>query len=171
LALCVAGALVWHFQNVLSTRVHGWFLAARQAASPEMAPAPSVSEPPSSDASLVPNEPLATVAQDSKLSLADALCRHQVLGDPLKASSPSKAGNMVYIMAEADASVCVQDAAGKKFAVDIKAQESRSFYGAAPWTVHVDKSSSVHLFFQGQRLRWPEGEQNSMTLQEVKGAY
>ena len=84
---------------------------------------------------------------------------------------PSKAGNMVYIMAEADAFVCMQDAKGKKFEVNFKAHESRSFYGSAPWKVQVDKASSVQLFFQGQRLRWPEGEQMSFILQETEGNY
>lgn len=166
LVLCILATLVWHFQNPLLAQGRGWIVAA-EAALPVAAPSVlSASEPVAVDTPVA-----ATSEITPDVSLAEGLCAHKVSAVALKASMPSKAGKSVHLVADADAAVCMQDATGTKFVATLKAKEARSFYGVAPWTVHFDNASAVQLFFQGQRMRWPEDEQNSFTLQEVPGAY
>lgn len=170
LALCLAGALVWHFQNSFFARLSGWNFATWQTTLVSVAPDGPAREPVAAQMTAAIALPVGA-DQEESLSSTEALCTRPASGAVLKAATPSKAGNMVHVVAQADAAVCLQDATGKKFPMNFKSQESRSFYGAAPWTVHLDKASSVQVFFQGQRLRWPQGEQASFTLQEVQGAY
>lgn len=170
LVLCIVSAWIWHFQKPLMSQGRGWVVAAAEpsllAAGPSVASVVSTSDP---VVALVPAASTSASTQD--VSQAEVLCSRNVSGVALKASMPSKAGKSVHVVADADVAVCMQDASGKKFVATLKAKEARSFYGAAPWTVHFDNASAVQLFFQGQRMRWPEGEQTSFTLQEVPGAY
>lgn len=165
----IAGAFVWNFQKPLLAQGRDWVAAINR---PSLAAAPAL-EPASETASEPVVAASPAVASEPKPipSSAEALCARKPSGEALKASTPSKAGKSVYIVANDDVSVCVQDATGQKFPVTMKAQESRSFYGEAPWVVHFDKATSLQLFFQGQRLRWPEDQQTSFTLQEVPGTY
>lgn len=167
--LCIVSAWIWHFQKPLLSQGRGWVVAAEPSL---LTGGPSVASVVSGSDPLVA---LAAAASDSAstqdVSQAEVLCTRNVSGVALKASMPSKSGKSVHMVADADVTVCMQDATGKKFVATLKAKEARSFYGAAPWTVHFDNASAVQLFFQGQRMRWPEGEQSSFTLQEVSGAY
>ncbi|MGV0960695.1 MAG: helix-turn-helix domain-containing protein [Limnohabitans sp.] len=175
--LFMAGALLWYFQNPLLAQGHHLMAVLERPPSPTAMPAAELAREPipvalpavamTADAAL----PAAVVAPEPAAVSLEALCASKASGAVLKPSAPNKAGKSVYIVANGDAAVCVQDASGKQFPVSLKAQESRSFYGEAPWTVHLGKASSVQLFFQGQRLRWPEGAQTSFTLQEVQGTY
>ncbi len=161
--LCLTGAAAWYVQKP-SPPPEPSPLSEAQPAAPLVTPSvlPTQGSAPVTAPTLVP----------ASLSLqSDALCAKNDVGATLKPSMPSKAGNMVYVVAQADTTVCVQDATGKTTAVGLKAQESRSFYGVAPWTVHFDNPGQVQLFFQGQRLRWPDSEQSTFILREVPGAY
>jgi transcriptional regulator with XRE-family HTH domain len=168
--LFVAGAFVWYFQKPLLAQGHDLVVSVeRHQAPPVVLAAQPASEPASEP--VVAVQRVTTPEQAPTVSSAEALCTRKASGAALKAWAPSKAGNMVHLVAQDDAAVCVQDATGKKFPVNFKAHESRTLYGVAPWTVHLDKAASVQVFFQGQRLRWPEGEQTSFTLQETPGTY
>jgi hypothetical protein len=163
LLLCLMGAWAWYVQKP-------WPPVERSRLSEAAPAAPSVVKTPDSQEETAPVS--APVAMRASLSLQpDASCPPKSGSVTLKPALPSKAGNMVYIVALADMAVCVQDGAGKTMAVGLKAQESRSFYGAAPWTVQFEKPSQAQLFFQGQRLRWPEGELDTFILHEVPGTY
>lgn len=166
LLLSFAGALVWHFQKPLFSHERSLISAMVQ-----VLPVVAAAGLPASESVPLARPESLVVSQETPEVSPDSLCAQKVSGAALKASVPNKAGNLVHIVAQADTVVCVQDATGKKTAAAIKASESRSFYGAAPWTVHFDKPPQVQLFFQGQRLRWPDGEPLSFTLQEVPGPY
>jgi cytoskeletal protein RodZ len=171
--LFMAGALAWYFQKPLLQQGHDLMAAVEhQPASSAMpAAAPALSEPVPALLPAVATMPEVPTVQEPIVSSAEALCARKVRGAVLRATAPTKAGKSVYMVAAGDVAVCVQDATGKQFPVNLKAQEARSFYGEAPWTVQLENASSVQMFFQGQRLRWPEAEQTSFTLQEVKGSY
>jgi transcriptional regulator with XRE-family HTH domain len=164
MALCMLAALVWHFRKPLFEQVQPFVLSKEP-----LAPVAVVAAAPASEALAV--DDAFVVPEAPSAQPAELLCAQKVSGAFLKPSMPSKAGNMVHIVAQADTAVCVQDASGKKFPISLKAQESHSFYGAAPWTVHLGHAAQVQVFFQGQRIRWPEGEPTSITLQEIPGAY
>ncbi|PUE35616.1 RodZ domain-containing protein [Limnohabitans sp. Jir72] len=168
LALCVVTALLWSFQKSLFE--FEWHIAA--PATPPVSDALTVpAVVPVSEAAATVDLPVLAMSEVTSVSPAEALCTLEVTTAPLKASAPNKAGKVVYLVANVDTSVCVQDASGKKIAVNLKAQESRSFFGAPPWKLHVGETAALQLFFQGQRMRWPEGGQKSFTLEEVPGAY
>lgn len=168
LTLCVVTALGWHFQKFLPIPERH---IDALAASPVSAVAALPAAVPVSEVTATADLPVVAASEVPSVLPADVLCANKVTAAPLKASVPTKAGKVVYLVANVDTSVCLQDASGKKFAVNLKAKESRSFFGTAPWQLHVDKTSAVQLFFQGQRMRWPEGEERSFILEEVSGAY
>lgn len=171
LALCVAMALGWYFQQSLSKQIRGIVAPAESAQPPVSIAVPVPAVIAGSEAVASSELPVAAAKQALNIAQPDALCSNKVTGTPLTVAAPSKAGKVVYVVANVDTAVCVQDASGKNFAVNLKAQESRSFLGSAPWKVHFDKPSAIQLFFQGQRMRWPDDEQTSFTLAEVPGAY
>lgn len=82
---------------------------------------------------------------------------------PLTATKPSR---YVYMVAAADVSVCVVDGNQQASLVQLKAGESRSVYGSAPWQVSSSKLASVQIYFQGWRVALPEGRDQRVVLIE-----
>jgi len=77
----------------------------------------------------------------------------------------------VHVVAQADLVMCVRDGSGKSMPVNLKAQESRTFWGKAPWSLRIEKPVPMHMFFQGQKIYWPEGDVSGVILKEVAGDY
>ena len=100
-------------------------------------------------------------------STNNPLCQQAGTGHAITPARPSKAGDMVYIVAQKIGSVCVVDAAGVHTVLSLKPQESRSVYGAAPWRVNFEHPEQAQLYFQGERLRVPGASVTTVALREA----
>ncbi|WP_233254978.1 hypothetical protein [Limnohabitans sp. T6-5] len=133
-------------------------VASQSEASAPIALAPADTASPSSPAST------AVVAVASP----DALCQSTEPGTLLTSKIPSKAGDMVYIVPLKAGSVCAKDGAGKNTVLTLQAKEGRSVYGPPPWRLYFEHMDQAQVYFQGERLRWPEVPTRSIVLREVK---
>lgn len=176
-ALWLAGALGFYGQTFLS-----WFEAqkASKLVSAPMVSTEASSTPPANPAPMA--SPVLTVPEVAALqggsvahevaaSPAEALCQSNAPQTTIKPTQPSKGGGSVHVVALADLVMCVQDGAGKQTPLTLKAQESRTFWGRAPWSLRIEKPVPMHMFFQGQKFYWPEGELSGVVLREVAGDY
>ena len=82
---------------------------------------------------------------------------------PLTATKPSR---YVHMVAAADVSVCVVDGNQQARLLHLKAGESQSVFGAAPWQVSSPKLTNVLIYFQGARVALPEGTDQRVVLIE-----
>ena len=165
-ALWLAGAVGYYGQSVAA-----WFHASKTFQE-TFVPAPAANTPPSlgvTESPAVLN--MASQASDAATSPAEILCDSQAPLTTATPSQPSKAGNSVHLVALDDLMICVTDGAGKKTPMLLKAQESKTVLGKSPWHLRVDKPVAMHMFFQGQKIYWPEGESNGVLLKEVAGDY
>jgi len=85
-----------------------------------------------------------------------------------KTSSPSKAGDMVYVQSLIQQVVCVIDAAGKEQSKLFEAGTSYSFYGAPPFKLLTANLAQTEIFFQGLRVRPSNPEAKTLILEETK---
>ena len=85
-----------------------------------------------------------------------------------KTSSPSKAGDMVYVQSLSQQVVCVIDAAGKEQSKTLEAGASYSFYGAPPFKLLTANLAQTEIFFQGLRVRPSNPEAKTLILEETK---
>jgi transcriptional regulator with XRE-family HTH domain len=173
--LWMAGAMGFYGQQVLewSQERHGQNAAPLSLAH---ALAPTESTQASAQPEPTVDMLFAAVAETpaaSVVSQADALCDSPSPQSTMRASQASKAGNSVHVVAIADLVMCVRDGLGKQTALTLKAQESRTLLGQAPWSVRVDKPlpTKLHMYFQGQKIYWPEGELSGVILKEVAGDF
>nr|MBP8150483.1 hypothetical protein [Limnohabitans sp.] len=107
---------------------------------------------------------VSTVA--SEAVSVNPLCQSAHAGAAITPARPSKAGDMVYIVAQKMGSVCVVDGAGVRTVLSLKPQEARSVYGAAPWRVNFELPEQAQLYFQGERLRLPDAQLTTVALHE-----
>ena len=75
---------------------------------------------------------------------------------------------MVYIVPLKAGSLCVKDGAGKSSVLTLQAKEGRSVYGPPPWRLYFEHADQAQVYFQGERLRWPEVPTRAIVLREVK---
>ncbi|MFZ2737032.1 MAG: helix-turn-helix domain-containing protein [Burkholderiaceae bacterium] len=73
-------------------------------------------------------------------------------------SDPKGSGNYVYLEALQDVTVCVRDSYNHIAIHFIKSGFSKTVYGHAPFQIFSDQLVRLKLFFQGQRLNWPNGQ-------------
>ena len=66
-----------------------------------------------------------------------------------------KPSTYVHFVANADASICVQDRNQKVTQVNLKAGEKLTVRGAAPWRIQTSQWADVGVFFQGHRMPVP----------------
>ncbi|WP_165803870.1 helix-turn-helix domain-containing protein [Limnohabitans planktonicus] len=102
------------------------------------------------------------------LSSPEALCQSTEQGTLLTSKIPSKAGDMVYIVPLKAGSVCAKDGTGKSTVLTLQAKEGRSVYGPPPWRLYFEHADQAQVYFQGERLRWPELPTRAIVLREVK---
>lgn len=158
---------------LLEPFVAAWVDAVR----PQTAQAPQVSSPqapplvqePVTLASAVPSasDTAATAALPVAAAPPATACAYSA--DSLVALSvaeANKAGNYVYAVSDAAATVCVVDGAKQVTLLQLKPGEGRSVYGSAPWQVSGAQLSNVHIYFQGRRLAIPEGGTQHFSLVE-----
>jgi DNA-binding transcriptional ArsR family regulator len=169
-ALWLAGAVGYYGQSVSSwLNIHKPFVTSAVAA-PVKLPEPAQIEA-TAASSVVATPPEGTVAAQDAAAGAQALCDNPAPQTTLSASQPSKSGGSVHVVAQADLVMCVRDGSGKSMPVNLKAQESRTFWGKAPWSLRIEKPVPMHMFFQGQKIYWPEGDVSGVILKEVAGDY
>jgi transcriptional regulator with XRE-family HTH domain len=109
--------------------------------------------------------PAATSSENNKLCQSQP--ESQAPDTVLRPSGPSKAGNMVHILARKTGVVCVEDAEGSRTWVSLKTREGRSIYGKPPWRIHFELPEQAELYFQGVRLHLPHPELMTVALHEA----
>ncbi|WP_090141765.1 RodZ family helix-turn-helix domain-containing protein [Limnohabitans sp. DM1] len=115
-----------------------------------------------------PALPVSVAAPAVALALPESLCQSTEQGTLLTSKIPSKAGDMVYIVPLKAGSVCAKDGTGKSTVLTLQAKEGRSVYGPPPWRVYFEHTDQAQVYFQGERLRWPEVPTRAIVLREVK---
>ena len=83
-------------------------------------------------------------------------------------STPSKKGEMVYVLSKEPQSVCVIDSQNKVVSMALTAGDSKSFYGQAPFTVVSSDLSKFDLYFQGWKVRPDALGTRAIRLEEVE---
>lgn len=68
-------------------------------------------------------------------------------------TSPSKKGEMVYVLSKGHQKVCIIDGQNKVVSLDLAEGGSQSVYGQAPFTVVSSDLSKFDLYFQGWKVR------------------
>lgn len=168
-ALWLAGAVGYYGQTVSA-----WVNAHKPVSTPAAAAPVSATAMPEASSPVnvaVAASENAPAVQDLSPTTAEALCDNKNPQTTLSASQPSKSGGSVHVVALAELVMCVRDGAGKSMPVTLKAQESRTFWGRAPWSLRIEKPVPMHMFFQGQKIYWPEGDVSGVILKEVAGDY
>jgi len=161
----VAAAFVFaiiHFGNDVVT-VSAPVPAAPLVAAPALIKeAPIPAPEPTSVAMIEPNAKPAAV-------ISDVACPKPENNPVMyKTSSPSKAGDMVYVQSLSQQVVCVIDAAGKEQSKMLEAGASYSFYGAPPFKLLTANLAQTEIFFQGLRVRPSNPEAKTLILEETK---
>lgn len=169
-ALWLAGAVGYYGQSVSSwLNTHKPFVTSAVAAPVKSSETAQSEAAAASSVPVAPSEGI-VAAQDAAAG-AQALCDHHAAQTTLSASMPSKPGSSVHVVALAELVMCVRDGSGKSMPVTLKAQESHTFWGRSPWSLRIEKPVPMHMFFQGQKIYWPEGEVSGVILKEVAGDY
>ena len=78
-----------------------------------------------------------------------------------------KEGRYVYLVSTTHTQVCVVDAYKRATMLQMKAGESQSVYGAAPWQISSSNLSQVKIYFQGRLVALPEGAPQRLSLIEA----
>jgi hypothetical protein len=76
-----------------------------------------------------------------------------------------KEGSYVYVVSSSSADVCVVDGNKQATQLQLKAGESRTVTGTAPWQLSGTQLKQVQIYFQGGRVTLPEDIQR-LTLVE-----
>lgn len=85
----------------------------------------------------------------------------------LTSAFAQKETRYVYLVGTTNADICVVDGNKQATLVQLKAGESRSVYGSAPWQISGAQLQRVQIFFQGSRVSVPEGVAQRFKLNEV----
>jgi transcriptional regulator with XRE-family HTH domain len=117
------------------------------------APAPSpvpVAPPPA-----VTLPPVAAAPAPAPTSNTSACRWDSAPGNSFMPRGMEKPSTYVHFVANADASICVQDRNQKVTQVNLKAGEKLTVRGAAPWRIQTSQWAGVGVFFQGYRMPVP----------------
>lgn len=75
---------------------------------------------------------------------------------------------MVYLTSNRSVLVCVTDASGALTRAEITPEQSRSFFGKAPWQVQASSLRDLQVFFQGSRITIPRNANDRFELIEQR---
>jgi len=177
--LCVVGLVLLRHPGPSGGVRSLWQVSTAQPVSapqPKTAPAVVARPAPASAATPAPTPAPAFTPESvpapapvavEKVAPDDKLCQPHQTAAVLTPASPSKAGDMVYLVAQKSGAICVVDGAGRSTVLSLAANEARSVYGAAPWRVHFEQPEQAQLYFQGVRLRLPDAGVTHVALQEA----
>jgi len=153
--------------------------AVSAAAQPVTAPAgPPGATPPAATATAPASTPLtpASAARAAAPSAAPAAtpasafeCTQATTPVPqAQPRNPSKDGGMVYLTSGRPVIVCVTDGTGALTRAEITPDQSRSFFGRAPWQVQASSLRDLQVFFQGARIPLPRNATDRLELIEQR---
>ena len=99
---------------------------------------------------------------------ADTACAFSTEAMPqLTPLQAHKEGRYVYLVSSTTAQVCVVDAQKRATLLQMKAGESQSVYGTAPWQISSANLSLIKIYFQGGLVALPEGASQRLSLVEA----
>jgi hypothetical protein len=75
---------------------------------------------------------------------------------------------MVYLTSNRAVTVCVTDGSGALTRADITPDQSRSFFGKAPWQIQASSLRDLQVFFQGSRITLPRNATDRIELIEQR---
>ena len=81
-------------------------------------------------------------------------------------SQPTKPGDYVHVIANADGSICVKDATSKVQILHLRSSQSQTIRGRAPFEIFSNNLNEFKLFYQGNLLRLPSSNTKNITLKE-----
>lgn len=133
--------------------------------------APVVAPPPAAVASLPASThaplPITSASAPAAAAVGAFACQYTAESLPeLVPMTATKPSRYVHLVANTDVNVCVVDANRQTSWVQLKAGESQSVFGSAPWQVSSTKLGKVQIYFQGWRVALPEGADQRIALIE-----
>jgi hypothetical protein len=84
--------------------------------------------------------------------------------------SANKPPNYVYVTSPVQTTVCVVDGSKKATVLELRPNEGRSVYGSPPWQLSGNALKDAQIFFQGVRVKAPEGQEPHFKLMEKPSA-
>jgi hypothetical protein len=90
--------------------------------------------------------------------------------EPVPQWSPTQArkeGRYVYLVSGSTTEVCVVDAQKRMTHLHMKAGESQSVYGSAPWQISGTHLQKIKIYFQGSLVSLPEDAKQAVSLVEA----
>jgi hypothetical protein len=78
-----------------------------------------------------------------------------------------KEGRYVYLVSDTTVAVCVVDGQKRASYLQMKAGESRSVYGSAPWQISGGNLQKIKIYFQGGLVTLPDGTTPALSLVEA----
>ena len=121
---------------------------------PASSPSPGVEKKASSAAVAAP----AQAASDCKLL--------DVEPTPAMPVTVTKAGVYVYLIANKDVQVCVDDGKQVRTILNLKAGEGRTVRGSSPWVIGAVDMTSIQVYFQGAKVFFPPNVRQRIVLKE-----
>jgi len=85
----------------------------------------------------------------------------------LKSPLPSKSGDYVYLVAANDVFACVMDKNKQTTMHSLKAGQSQTINGKAPFRIYSEKILDLKIYFQGYRIMIPSQETVDVMLTET----
>lgn len=116
-------------------------------------------ETPTATATATP-APAQAVADVAATPAAEFKCAYS--NDVLPQWTPTQArkeGRYVHLLSGAAIDVCVVDAQKRTTHLQMKAGESQSVYGTAPWQISGSNLQKIKIYFQGGLVMLPQGAQ------------
>ena len=150
--------------------------ATAPVATPASSPAASAAATTSSTASSLPSPPVVTASITNVPAVAAAAkpvvtgtkaCAHaeEKLTEVVSVSA-NKPPNYVYLTSPVQTTVCVVDGSKKATVLELRPNEGRSVYGSPPWQLSGNALKDAQIFFQGVRVKAPEGQEPHFKLME-----
>lgn len=84
--------------------------------------------------------------------------------------STNKPPNYVYVTSPVQTTVCVVDGSKKATVLELRPNEGRSVYGSPPWQLSGNALKDAQIFFQGVRVKAPDGQEQHFKLLEKPSA-
>jgi len=119
-------------------------------------------------ATSIASTPTPTAAPAPAVAVADAAAHPSTefkcaySNDALPQWTPAQArkeGRYIYLVSGAATDVCVVDAQKRTTHLQMKAGESQSVYGTAPWQISGAHLQKIKIYFQGGLVMLPQGAQ------------
>lgn len=95
-------------------------------------------------------------------------CDWESLAVPIMAFQPSKPGNYVHLVANADADICLKDYEGKTSYLQMKNGQMLTIKGIPPFEIFGKNLKAFKIYYQGNLLRLPVGDITRISLKEQK---